>query len=58
MINCVNCVPRYSYLIKNNELKSDNTPLSNKDYLEIGYMAGRFGVNLSNPNEPNYIISG
>ena len=55
MINC-QCYPaRQQYLVRTNELKSDNMPLTSNDYLNIGYMAGRFGVNLQNPNEPNPI---
>ena len=47
---------RYSYIVKTNDLKTDNQPLNSDDYIKIGYMAGRFGVNLSNnPNESNPI---
>lgn len=52
MINCV----RSSYLVKTNDLKLNNKPLNSTDYLNVGYMAGRFGVNLSNnPYEQNPI---
>ena len=50
MIDCV----RNSYIVKTNDLKVNNQPLSSEDYLNVGYMAGRFGINLSNnPNEQN-----
>ena len=54
MINCV----RNSYIVKTNDLKLNNQPLNSADYLNVGYMAGRFGVNLSgNPNEQNPIYT-
>ena len=44
--------PRMSYLVRTNELKTNNQPLNAVDYLNVGYMAGRFGINLSNnPHE-------
>ena len=50
MINCV----RNSYIVRTNDLKSDNQPLNSNDFLNVGYMAGRYGVNLSgNPYEEN-----
>lgn len=57
MVNSINnTMPiRNTYIIKTNQPKKDNTNLSAKDYINIGYMAGRFGVNLQNPNEPNPI---
>ena len=49
-------IDRNSYIIRTNELKTNNTPLNKDDYMQIGYMAGRFGVNLSgNPMEANPI---
>lgn len=52
MINCV----RNSYIVKTNDLKSNNQPLNSADYMNVGYMAGRYGVNLSgNPYEENPI---
>ena len=52
MIDCV----RNSYIVKTNDLKTNNQPLNSEDYLNIGYMAGRFGINLTNnPNEQNPI---
>lgn len=50
MINCV----RNSYIVRTNDLKLNNTPLNSADYLNVGYMAGRYGVNLAgNPYEVN-----
>ena len=50
MINSV----RNSYIVKTNDLKLNNQPLNSSDYLNVGYMAGRFGVNLEgNPHEQN-----
>ena len=49
-------VDRISYIVKTNDLKANNKPLDKDDYMQIGYMAGRFGVNLSgNPAEANPI---
>ena len=50
------CAPqRVTYIVNTTAKKSDDTSLNNEDYLNIGYMAGRFGINLRNPNEPNLI---
>ena len=58
MINAINQQPhRVQYLVKTNEPKANNTPLTANDYMNLGYMAGRFGINLNNPNEANPIIS-
>ncbi len=52
----INNLPlRNQYLIRTNLAKRDNTMLNQDDYMSIGYMAGRFGVNLNNPNEPNFM---
>ena len=49
-------VERNSYIVKTNEPKTNNQPLDKNDYMQIGYMAGRYGVNLSgNPMEDNPI---
>ena len=49
-------VDRICYIVKTNEPKTNNKPLDKDDYMQIGYMAGRFGVNLSgNPKEVNPI---
>ena len=54
MINAVGICPRISYMVKTNNLKANNQPLNSTDYLNVGYMAGRFGINLSNnPQEQN-----
>ena len=51
---CICNVPRYQYLVKTNEAKTNNQPLTFNDYMNVGYMAGRYGINLSdNPNESN-----
>ncbi len=57
MINAIMQPVRCQYLVKTNEAKRDNTPLNQNDLLSIGYMAGRFGVNLQNPNEDNFMVS-
>lgn len=50
-------VDRNSYIIRTNEPKTNNSSLNKDDYMQIGYMAGRFGVNLSgNPTEANPIV--
>ncbi len=55
MINYANSPYRNQYFIKTSELKTNNTPLTYDDYMNIGYMSGRFGINLNNPNESNNI---
>lgn len=56
MIDQVGSVPRVQYSININTPKSDSGALTNKDCLEIGYMAGRYGINLgTNPQEANQI---
>ena len=50
----INTVPRVSYFVRTNDLKSNNLPLNPADYMTVGYMAGRYGINLgNNPNENN-----
>ena len=39
-------VERCSYLIKTNEPKKNGKGLNKNDLLNIGYMAGRYGINL------------
>ena len=56
MINCCNTPVRYQYMVRTSENKLNNTPLTNDDYMNIGYMAGRFGVNPVNPYEQNNIM--
>lgn len=49
-------VERINYIIRTNDPKTNNQPLNKDDYMQIGYMAGRFGINLSgNPSEANPI---
>ncbi len=44
---------RFTYLINTN-----NQSLNNNDYMNIGYMAGRYGINLNNnPYETNPILN-
>ena len=51
---CVSVVPRYQYEVNTKAGKADGQPLNAKDYLELGYMAGRFGLNLNGkPGEIN-----
>jgi len=57
MIQACGFPVRNQYLIKTNENKVNNTPLNANDYMNVGYMAGRFGINLQNPNEPNPLIN-
>ncbi len=53
----VSNITRISYLVRTNEPKINNQPLNANDYMNIGYMAGRFGVNLSNnPMEANPMV--
>lgn len=50
------CIPaRNTYVVKVNDLKKDNTYLNANDLVNVGYMAGRYGINLENPNESNPI---
>ena len=39
-------VERCSYLIQTNAPKKNGQSLNNTDMLNIGYMAGRYGINL------------
>lgn len=57
MINAIIAPTRCQYLVKTNEPKRDNTQLNQNDLLTVGYMAGRFGVNLQNPNENNFMLA-
>lgn len=50
----VNSIGRNTYIVRTNGPKSNNTPLTIQDYMQVGYVAGRCGVNLSgNPYEQN-----
>ncbi len=55
MSYCINMPVRNQYLVRTSQPKVNNTPLTADDYVNVGYMAGRFGVNLMNPNDPGYI---
>lgn len=47
-------VERCNYYIPTNTPKNNGEKLSNTDFFNIGYMAGRFGINLdNNPFENN-----
>lgn len=53
----VNSIGRNTYIVKTNGPKSNNSPLTKQDYMQIGYMAGRYGINLSgNPYEQNPML--
>ncbi len=45
--SCVNVVPRTQYQVNTKAGKTDGQPLNADDYLELGFMAGRFGINLN-----------
>ena len=50
--HCVNIAPRTKYQVNTKAGKEDGQPLNADDYMELGYMAGRFGINLNGkPNE-------
>ena len=55
MIQACTVPSRQQYIVKTEQNKKNNKPLTKNDYLNIGFLAGRFGVNLENPNEPGYI---
>lgn len=47
-------IERSTYFIPTTQTKRNGEKLSDKDLINIGYMAGRFGINLNkNPHEPN-----
>lgn len=47
-------VERCNYLIHTNSPKQNGKNLNKNDYINIGYMAGRFGVNLDGNVNQNY----
>lgn len=55
-------VGRCDYFIPINQVKSDGQKLTNKDLINIGYMAGRYGISLDgdlNRNiKPEYTKNG
>lgn len=47
-------INRVTYFVPTAQVKQNGEALTNKDLIELGYMAGRFGINLNNnPNETN-----
>lgn len=47
-------VERCTYMIQTNQVKSNGENLNQKDLINLGYLAGRCGINLNgNPNEIN-----
>lgn len=55
-------VNRVTYFVPTAQVKQNGQALTNKDLIELGYMAGRFGINLSNnpceANMPTYSNDG
>lgn len=50
-------VNRVTYFVPTVQVKQNGETLNNKDLINLGYMAGRFGINLNNnPNEANMPI--
>lgn len=49
--DCINVASRSQYAIRTKEGKDNGQPLNASNYLELGYMAGRFGINFDNPSE-------
>lgn len=47
-------VTRCNYIIATNMPKRNGQNLTAQDYLQIGYMAGRFGINLDGNVNANY----
>ena len=55
MINAISQPVRYEYQVLTEKKKANKEHLTKDDYLNVGFLAGRFGVNLQNPNEPGHI---
>lgn len=55
-------IERNTYFIPTTQTKKNGEKLSDRDLINIGYMAGRFGINLNNnpyePNKPYYTGTG
>lgn len=55
-------VNRVSYFVPTMQPKQNGEKLSNQDLINIGYMAGRYGINLNNnpceSNKPVYSTAG
>ena len=47
-------VGRCSYFVPTTQVKTNGENLIPKDYFNIGYMAGRFGINLDGDLNKNY----
>ena len=47
-------VGRCSYFVPTTQVKTNGEKLTPKDYFNIGYMAGRFGINLDGDLNKNY----
>ena len=47
-------VGRCSYFVPTTQVKINGENLTSKDYFNIGYMAGRFGINLDGDLNKNY----
>ncbi|MBR1753885.1 hypothetical protein IJ732_03530 [bacterium] len=47
-------VQRCEYLIQTNSNKKNGQKLNNSDYMNIGYMAGRYGINLDGNLNQNF----
>ena len=48
-------VRRCSYFVPTNQEKNNGEKLSQKDLINIGYMAGRYGVSLDGDLNKNFI---
>ncbi len=46
-------VSRCQYIIFTNQAKQNGQPVDHKDLINIGYMAGRFGINLDGNLQEN-----
>ena len=47
-------IERCSYFVPTNQIKTNGETLSQKDLINVGYLAGRCGINLDgNPKEAN-----
>lgn len=55
-------VSRCSYLVATNQPKTNGQKLNSNDYLNLGYMAGRYGIsldgNLNKNIQPQYTDKG
>ena len=55
-------VGRCTYFVPTNQIKTNGENLNQTDLINIGYLAGRCGINLENdpkePNKPDYTKEG